>query len=117
MRRTTPLAFLALALPGIASAATCPKPDPADVVKTMTDMYAAASVDDGARLATIFTPDAVEFDGGKRFTGSALWDLVKTVHAAGVRIVWTVQDADVHFVRIPTKWAGYSDLKWATAPT
>jgi hypothetical protein len=38
MRRTLPLALLALTLPGIALAATCPKPDPAAVVKTMTDM-------------------------------------------------------------------------------
>ena len=106
MRRTLPLALLALTLPGIALAATCPKPDPAAVVKTMTDMYAAATVDDGAKLATIFTPDAVEFDGGKRFTGSALWDLIKTVHAKGIRFVWTVQDTDVHFA-CDTAWIDY----------
>ncbi len=90
MRRTLTLAFLALSVPGIAMGATCPKPDPAAVVKTMTDMYAAASVDDGARLAAIFTPDAVEFDRGTRFTGSALWDLIKTLHGKGFRFVWTV---------------------------
>jgi len=50
------LAFLALTLPGIALAATCPKPDPAAVVKTMTDMYAAATVDDDAKLAAFFPP-------------------------------------------------------------
>jgi hypothetical protein len=55
-----PLAFLALTLPGIALAATCPKPDPAAVVRTVTDKYAAATVDDGAKLAAIFTPDAVD---------------------------------------------------------
>jgi hypothetical protein len=44
MRRTLPLAFLALTSPGIALAATCPKPDPAAVVKTMTDMFAALTV-------------------------------------------------------------------------
>jgi hypothetical protein len=106
MRRTLPLAFLALTLPGTALAATCPKPDPAAVVKTMTDMFAAFTVDDGAKLAAIFTPDAVEFDGGKRFTGSGLWDLIKTVHAKGIRLVWTVQDPDVHFV-CDTAWIDY----------
>jgi hypothetical protein len=108
MRRTMPLAFVALTLPGIALAANCPKPDPAAVVKTMTDMYAAATVDDGAKLAAIFTPDAVEFDGGKRFTGSALWDLIKTVHAKGIRLVWTVQDIDVHFA-CNTAWIDYTN--------
>jgi hypothetical protein len=106
MRRTIPWAFLGLTLPGIALAATCPKPDRAAVVKTMTDMYAAATVDDGARLAAIFTPDAVEFDVGKRFTGSALWDLIHTLHAKGMKFVWTVQDPDVHFA-CDTAWIDY----------
>ncbi len=106
MRCTMPLALLALTVPGIALAAACPKPDSTAVVKTMTDMYAAATVDDGAKLAAIFTPDAVEFDVGKRFTGSALWDLIKTVHAKGIRLVWTVQDTDVHFA-CDTAWIDY----------
>ena len=106
MRRTMNLAFLALTLPGIALAATCPKPDPAAVVKAMTDMFAALTVDDGAKLAAIFTPDAVEFDGGKRFTGSALWHLINSVHAKGIRLVWTVQDTDVHFA-CDTAWIDY----------
>ena len=92
--------------PGIALATTCPNPDPAAVVKTMTDMFAALTVDDGAKLAAIFTPDAVEFDGGKRFTGSALWDLIKTLHAEGIRLVWTVQNTDVHFA-CDTAWIDY----------
>jgi hypothetical protein len=108
MRRTVPLALLALILPGIALAATCPKPDPDAVVKTMTDMFAALTVDDGAQLTAIFTPDAVEFDGGKRFAGSALWDLIKAVHAQGIRLVWTVQDTDVHFA-CDTAWIDYID--------
>ncbi len=122
MRRTLPLAFLALTFPGIALAATCPKPDPAAVVKTMTDMFAALTVDDGAKLAVIFTRDAVEFDGGKRFADSELWDLIKTVHAKGIRLVWSVQDPDVHFA-CDTAWIDYinrgslSDGKTATTVT
>jgi hypothetical protein len=106
MRSTMPLLCIALTFPGVALAATCPKPDPAAVVKTMTGMFAALTVDDGARLAAIFTPDAVEFDGGKRFAGSGLWDLVKAVHGKGIRLVWTVQDADVHFA-CDTAWIDY----------
>ena len=96
----------ALALPAPTLAAPCPKPDPAAVVKTLTDMYAALTVDDGATLAAAFTADAVEFDGGKRFTGTGLWDLIKTVHAKGIRLVWTVQDSDVHFA-CDTAWIDY----------
>ena len=106
MRYVTISICLALALPAVATAAPCSKPDPAAVVKTMTDMYAAGTVDDGARLAAIFTPDAVEFDGGERFTGSALWDLIKMLHGKGMRFVWTVQDTDVHFA-CDTAWIDY----------
>jgi hypothetical protein len=106
MRRLLPLAFLLLTFPGIAPATTCPKPDPAAVVKAMTEMFAALTVDDGAKLAAIFTPDAVEFDGGKRFADSELRDLIKTVHAKGIRLVWTVQDPDVHFA-CDTAWIDY----------
>jgi hypothetical protein len=69
-------------------------------------MYAAATVDDSAKLAHIFTPDAVEFDGGHRYSGSALWDLIKTLHAKGTKLVWTVQDTDVHFA-CDTAWIDY----------
>ena len=106
MRRTIPLVFLALTFPGITLAATCPTPDPAAVAKTMTDMFAALTVDDGAKLAAIFTPDAVEFDGGERFSGSGLWDLIKTLHAKGIRLVWTMHDMDVHFA-CDTAWIDY----------
>jgi ketosteroid isomerase-like protein len=96
----------ALALPAPTLAAPCPKPDPAAVVKTMTDMYAALTLDDSAKLAAAFTPDAVEFDVGKRFTGTALWDLIKALHSKGIRLVWTVQDTDVHFA-CDTAWIDY----------
>jgi hypothetical protein len=43
--------------------------------------------EDGAKPAAMFTPDPVKFDGGKHFTGSGLWDLIKTVHAKGIRLV------------------------------
>jgi ketosteroid isomerase-like protein len=104
-----PLLLLAtLTLPTITHAKPCPTPDPAAIVNTMTTMYAAATVDDSAKLAKLFTPDAVEFDRGERYTGMALWDLIKVVHAKGTKLVWTVQDTDVHFA-CDTAWIDYSN--------
>jgi len=106
MMRRTALLLAVLAAPACSFGATCPKPDPAAVVKTMTDMYAALSRDDSAGLAAAFTPDAVEFDGGQRYAGTALWDLIKTLHGKGFKFVWTVQNTDVHFV-CDTAWLDY----------
>jgi len=58
------------------------------------------------KLAAIFTQDAVEFVGGERFTGSGSCDLIKTLHAKAIRLVWTVQGTDAfavetHRIRAP----------------
>ena len=48
---------------------------------------------DGWRAAT--TKDFFSFDGGKRFDGDALFDLIKANHAKGTVYVWTVNDPKV----------------------
>jgi hypothetical protein len=61
-------------------------------------MYAALSVDDGARLAeTVFAPGFYAFDGGRRFSGPELAALIAAAHKAGKAYVWTVQEPDVRF--------------------
>ena len=70
--------------------------DQADVVETMRAMYAAATVDDLEKMHSVTTADFYAFDGGKRFDGDALFELVKSAHAAGTVFVWTVTEPDVH---------------------
>lgn len=61
----------------------------------MRTMYAAATTDNLAKFHIIATPDFYAFDGGKRFTGDALMNMVKGLHAQGYTFVWTVTDPHV----------------------
>ena len=77
--------------------AACPAPDKAitEVGQTMRDMYAALTKDDLGAWRAAITKDFFSFDGGKRFDGDALFDLIKTNHAKGTVYVWTVNDPKV----------------------
>jgi|SRR5579859_1528814 len=72
------------------------------VIATMQAMFAALAVDDLESLARIFTADFYAFDGGKRFDGMALPELIKAAHADGKRFQWTVTEPDVE---IAGDWA------------
>ena len=75
---------------------------PDAVAEAMRDMYAALAVDDAARLKTIFTDDFYSYDGGRRFNGAELTQLIIDAHKAGKSIVWNVIETDVH---IQGDWA------------
>jgi hypothetical protein len=80
------------------SACTATPEDQSQVVETMRTMYAAATVDDLVKFHTVATPDFYAFDGGQRYDGDALMNMVKSYHEKGVVFVWTV--AGTH----PTTW-------------
>ena len=66
------------------------------VVETLRAMFAAAAVDDFARLAEILDDGFYAFDVGTRFDGMALPDLIRDAHAAGTAITWEVTEPEVH---------------------
>jgi ketosteroid isomerase-like protein len=59
-------------------------------------MFAALAANDADKFRAVLAPDFYAFDVGKRFTGDALLELIKTAHAAGNVYVWTVNEPDVH---------------------
>ena len=74
-----------------------------DAVKTM---FAAATKDDLALFHSVTTPDFYAYDGGKRFDGDELMNLIKQTHEAGTFLVWSVNDPEVH-VDCGTAWITY----------
>ena len=66
------------------------------VTETMRQMYVAATNDDYAIWHRVTAPDFYAFDGGKRYEKDALMDLIKAAHASGSKLVWTVQEPQVH---------------------
>jgi ketosteroid isomerase-like protein len=98
------LAFAALATTALsacahvaAAPASCPGRDKsvADVAQAMRDMYAALKTDDLKAFRVVTTRDFFAFDGGKRFDGAALMDLIKAAHDKGAVYEWHVNDPKV----------------------
>lgn len=76
------------------------------VAETMRDMYAALSADDMARFKSVVTDDFRSFDGGRRFDGPGLVQLVVDAHKAGKKFVWTVTEPDVR-IEGDMAWIAY----------
>jgi uncharacterized protein DUF4440 len=80
--------------------------DKVQVSEAISSMFAAATADDLAKFHSIAAPDFYAFDGGKRFTGDALMELIKTLHASGKVYVWNVTEPEVHIYR-DIAWISY----------
>ncbi|MGH9596498.1 MAG: DUF4440 domain-containing protein [Edaphobacter sp.] len=78
------------------TACTTDAADKEKVANTMRQMYVAAANDDVALFHRIAATDFYAFDGGHRFTGDALMELIQSAHKAGKHYVWTVNEQDVH---------------------
>jgi len=82
--------------------------DQAAILDIMHTFFAAAGSDDLAKFHSIVTTNFYAFDGGKRFDGDALMDLIKAAHAAGKVYVWSITEPEIH-VECNTAWIAYVD--------
>lgn len=98
---------IAMAMPAHAATHCAPK-DPEAVANTVRAMFDAALHDDETKMRDVFAPGFYAFDGGRRFDGMALLDLIRQAHAAGKIYRWTVTKTDVH-VDCDTAWIAYVD--------
>ena len=101
------LAFIATLFAN-AQTSTAPSPgsDEAAVIAAVETMYAAFTSDDLAKFHSVAAPDFYAFDGGKRFDGDALMQLLKTTHASGKIYVWRVTKPEVK-IEGNTAWITY----------
>ena len=101
-----------------AQSAGCPvsKTDEAAVVDTVRTMYAAATVDDMAKLRAVFAPGAYLFDGGVRYDSiDALMHLIHDYRSKGAKFVWNVTQPDVH-VHCNEAWVAFVNDGSITMP-
>ncbi len=89
-------AILSAGYPCFAAPRCAPADSAAQVVQTAVDLFAATKAEDAARFRALTTADFHAYDGGKRFDGLGLLDLIKGATAQGRRFDWTVQDTEVH---------------------
>ena len=79
----------------VATAPAAPASDRAQVVTAVERMYIALTNDDLTLFHSVAGQGFYAFDGGKRFDGDALMELIKGVHASGKVFVWSVTDPSV----------------------
>ena len=100
------LALAALCLAAPVQAGEAAEGDGARVVDSLRSMYAALATDDAAAFHDVTAPGFYAFEGGKRFTGDALLELIKAAHAAGKVFVWTITEPEVT-VEGDVAWISY----------
>ena len=82
-----------------------PPSDEARVIEVMRTFYVAATNDDLPKFHSVVTRDFYSYDGGARFTGDELMELIKQAHASGKVFVWNVTKPEVRL---------HGDVAWIT---
>jgi ketosteroid isomerase-like protein len=70
--------------------------DEQQIMDAVTTIFTAARTDDVAKFDSVVASDFYIFDGGSRFSGDSVMDLIKAQHAAGRYYEWNVTEPDVH---------------------
>lgn len=96
-------AFLLLLSAGADAAECAPAGVERQVATRIQALFDAMAADDSRRWSEIVDPSFYAFDANRRLDGDALFDLVKSAHNAGVKIVWRLDEIDVH-VDCETAW-------------
>ena len=95
----------ASAAAGAAAAPRCAPPSAGDPADSVRRMYAAAMKLDREGIQREFAPDFYAFDGGKRFSGPELIELIRRAQESGKTYAWSVTEPEIHVS---------CDLAWAT---
>jgi Domain of unknown function (DUF4440) len=80
--------------------------DQAQIVATVSTIFAAALTDDVAKFDSVIASDFYIFDGGARFNGDSIMAFIKAQHLAGKHYEWNVTEPDVH-ISGKTAWVAY----------
>jgi hypothetical protein len=67
----------------------------AAVADTQTKLFAALEGEDQKTWERLTDPDFVAFEGGQRYSRQAIFDLIKSAHAANRHFQWSVTEARI----------------------
>jgi hypothetical protein len=76
------------------------------IVATVGTIFTAALTDDFAKFDSVIASGFYMYDGGARFDGDSILNLIKAQHAAGKRYEWNITEPDVH-IDGNTAWMAY----------
>jgi ketosteroid isomerase-like protein len=97
---------LVLALMTLFTASIKANTEDQQIINAVTGIMDALSTDDTAKFDSLTSPDFYIFDGGNRFNGHTVVDVIKALHAAGKRFQWSVTEPDIH-IDGDTAWIAY----------
>ena len=100
------LLLLSALCAGTFAQASSPADDSAKVTETVRMMFDALVTDDLDLFRSVTSPDFYAFDGGQRFDGDELLELIKDLHASGKVYVWEITEPNVRVVG-DTAWITY----------
>ena len=78
-----------------ATAARASEPDTAEIRAAILALFEAATSDDIEKFRQVTAPAFYSFDGGKRFDGDELMQLIGKLHAEGWIYDWNVREPDI----------------------
>ena len=117
---TFPLAFAAaVALTGCthASPSECLAPPQAssEIKRTVDAFFDALRIEDKVAFQRLKTTSFYSFDGGKRYAGTELVNLVRDAHSRGVQLNWSIGPLDTK-LRCNVAWSAWENAGSAGIP-
>ncbi len=99
------------------STPTCPGSPraEAEIERAVHDFYDALRADDLPAFRRVTTDRFYSFDGGERYKGTALADLVRDARAKGVQLNWSVLPLDTQR-RCDVAWSAWENVGSAGTP-
>ena len=117
---TYPLALAAaIMLTGCAHGrqSTCPTSPQVsgEIEQTVHDFFDALRKEDKVAFQRLTTTSFYSFDGGERFPGTELVDVVRDAHARGVQLNWSIGPLDTK-LRCDVAWSAWENVGSAGIP-
>lgn len=80
---------------GAAGPAVASEADAAAIKATLAALFDAFRNDDAPKFRSVIAPGFTSFDGGARFDGEALMDLIAAKHTEGWIFDWNLREPDI----------------------
>ncbi|MBV7257871.1 nuclear transport factor 2 family protein [Pacificimonas sp. WHA3] len=87
----------------------------AEIDRTIHDLFDALREDDEASFKRLTTESFYAFDVGKRFDGTELLDAIRSAHAEGVQINWSIGPIDTK-LSCDVAWSAWENIGSAGIP-
>jgi len=95
----------------------CPAPPRAsgEIERTVDAFFDALRKEDKVAFQRLTTTSFYSFDGGERYSGTELVDVVRDAHARGVQLNWSIGPLDTKF-RCDVAWSAWENVGSAGIP-